>query len=139
MACSQRSGRVFHQDPDLFCASEFAYGRAAVDQGVVVVISREDLVVDTANIKVSFVLSGFSKHYTRDLNSLPLEGIGVIDIISDADSVVCSERVLGSHANSMLVPCPLVTAHLVPCTQVRLQVEVLDDSGLLASSVDDGG
>ena len=139
MAVSQRNCRVFNQNPNLFCAGEFANRRAAVDQSVVVVISREDLVVNTANIEVAFVLSGVSKHYTRDLNSLPLESIGVIDIISDADCFVCSERVLGSHANSMLVPCPLVTAHLVPSTQVRLQVEVLDDSGLLASSVDDGG
>ena len=63
----------------------------------------------------------------------------MVDIISDTDCVVCGERVLGSDANSVLIPCPLVTAHLVPGTEIRLKVKVLYDTGLLASSIDDGG
>ena len=117
---------------------------ASIDDGVVVVIGLDDLVVASRDqrteldLEVAFVLGWVNNGGPADGTVLPVTKIGAVFVVEDVDAAVGIEGVSGEIADTGawggLKSALLVAAGLIPRAEVLVQIEVLLDLRLLASA-----
>ena len=117
---------------------------ASIDDGVVVVIGLDDLVVASRDqrteldLEIAFVFGWVNDGGPADGTVLPVTKICAVLVVEDVDAAVGIEGVSGeiaeTGARGGLKSALLVAAGLIPSAEVLVQIEVLLDLRFLASA-----
>jgi hypothetical protein len=112
---------------------------AAVNHGVVIVISTDDFVVASGYVggefylEVTFILGGVNDESVAKTTS-PLIFLGIPFVVENSDVAVILEGIVGCVADTLLVPAVLVTDYFVPAAKEIINFEVLDNWRILATA-----
>ena len=117
---------------------------ASIDDGVVVVVGLDDLVVASRDqrtkldLQVAFILGWVNYGSPANRAVLPVTKIGAVLVVEDVDAAVRIKGVSGEIADTgawgSLKSALLVAAGLIPRAEVLVQIEVLLDLRRLASA-----
>lgn len=132
------------EDPDVLLGEEGTEADAAVDDGVVLVVGADDLVVASGDVRneldleVALVLGGVHNEGVAETTAPDLLVVVPL-VVENADGAVVVQGVGGGVADAVLVGGVLVTDDFVPLTEESVKVEVLDNLGVLAAAGLHGG
>ena len=139
LSIAQRRCGVSGQDPHILIAEVLSQISAGVDDRVTCVVSRDDLVISVGHFQVTFIFARVFNN-SVDLAAGPLLLLITPDAVEDSNVLaVLSQRVVGSDADSLLVPTACIADKLIPNAKVVVQTEVLNNLGLLAAAILDSG
>ena len=131
--------RLSGQNPDVLLTGEGSKTDAAINHSVVIVISADDLVVASGDVRgefdleVTFILGRVNDKSVAKTTA-PLVLLGVPLVVEHTDVAVILERIVGCVADALFVPAVLVTDDFVPAAKEVINFEVLDDWRVLATA-----
>ena len=132
------------QNPDVLNVVNMRQTGASIDDGVVVVIGLDDLVVASRDqrteldLEIAFILGWVNDGGPADGTVLPVTKICAVLVVEDVDAAVGIKGVSGEIADTGawggLKSALFVAAGLIPRAKVLAQIEILLDLRFLASA-----